>query len=165
LKKKVIFGAVIFILCVALAGIYWFVSRDRRAVINMVQELADSLFLKSGRPAHEGVLKHQKVGEFFAERISIRIVDPEISMDVSNEELVQYAAIFFRQADSLEIKTQDVAAEVAGEKATFSCDAEIYCTVKNSGDEMSGVYRISGSAEKIDGNWKISSIVIEPVIK
>jgi hypothetical protein len=165
LKNKLIIASVVLVLCIVLAGICWFVTRDKRAVINMVQELSGTLYLKSGRQAHEGALKHQKVGEFFADNISVRVVDPELSLDVTNEALVQNAALFFRYADSLEVKTQDISAEVAGSEATFSCDAEIHCTVKNGRGEMNGVYRISGSAKKIDGNWKISSIVIEPIVK
>ena len=165
MKKKLIILGIVLGVCIVLAGIYCFLTRDQRAVVNTVEKLAATLHLKSSRLAHEGVLKHQKIGEFFADRISLRSVDPEFSLDCTNEGLVQNAAIVFRYVGDLDVKLADVTAKVAGESATFDCDAEIYSTMKDGKEKMSGVYRVSGSAEKIDGNWKISSIVVDRIVK
>ena len=149
-----------------LAGvIFWLKYRDEFAVKNLISDTAEWVSAKPRKVAHEGALKHTRAKKFFCDSISVKLIKPEMEFRVDGEKMEQFWMIYFREADEMSVETENIEVKVSGDKADFSFDAQINGSFGNKKVEFSGVYIVRGCAEKIDGNWKISSVVIEPVVK
>ena len=165
MKKKIIFAAVAALLLAVLGGFYWMLTKDRREVENLVKNTAQWVSVKPRKVAHEGMLKHTKVSNYFAPNVSISIVKPDISRTLTADNQEQYLMLYFRNTQQMSVETENIEVEIADGKAVFFCNARISGVLIKGSVEFDGVYIVSGSAEKIDGNWKISSIVAEPAVQ
>lgn len=165
MKKKIIIGSAVVVLLLLAGVIFWLNYRDEFAVRNLISDTAEWVSAKPRKVAHEGALKHTRAKNFFCDSISVKVVKPEYDFRVDGERMEQFWMLYFRNADEISVETENVEVEVSGDQADFSFDAQINGSFSNKQVEFSGVYIVRGKAEKIDGNWKISSVVVEPVVK
>ena len=165
MKKKIFLLAAVLLLFIAAAVVYWFITRDQRAVKNLITDVTQWVQVKPGKMAHEGVLKHTKSSEFFAPPLKVMLRKPEMELNLTPENLEHSWMMYFRYAKSMSVKTGDIAVDVAGGKAVLSFDAERSGACQSGKSDFEGIYLVSGSAEKINGNWKISSVTVEPLVQ
>ena len=165
MKKKIFLLSAILLLFIAAAGVWWFITRDQRAVKELIGNVAQWVQVRQGKMAHEGVLKHTKSGNFFAPPVKIMLRKPEMNFEFGQDNLEQYWMMYFRYVESMSVRTGDISVEIADGRAVFSFDAEISGAFQRGKFDFEGIYLVSGSAEKIDGNWKISSVTVEPLVQ
>ncbi len=163
-KKIIVWGSVALLLLIS-AGIFWWCCKDEWAVKRLLTDTAEWVSCKPRKVAHEGALKHTKAKNFFCDSLSVKVIKPELEFDVDGEAMERFWMLYFREADQISVETENIEVEISGDSATFSMDAQINGSFSKKKSEFSGVYLVSGKAEKTEGNWKISSIVIEPVVK
>ena len=165
MKRKIIILTAIVIFAAVLFCVYWFYNRDRREVESLIREFVEFTCVASGRQPHEGALKYAKVEKFFAPKISLRVIDPDVKVDCNREEVKNMWGIYQRMVDRMDVKIEKVSVELNGDQASFFGDIKVDGVVKGGKIDFNGVYLLQGIAEKTDGQWGISSLIVEPVVK
>ena len=165
MKKWMILPGVLALLLAALAVWYFMATKDKREVKKLVENVSSLVSKKSGDVPHAGVFKFTKVDEFFCPAVKLRVVQPDISADWSRDELKTNVALMQRMIDELSVNVTDIKVELSDGLAIFDFDARISGAAKKGRNDFADVYRCSGSAEKSEGKWKISSLTAEPIVK
>ena len=164
--KKIIFITAAIILVSGISGgVYWFVTRDIRAVKSLLDEAAGIIRKKPSKLPHAGVLKFSKVDDVFAHKIEIRCGYPAFNAVFTNEDLKMIVSTVNRRITRMEVNLAAIEVEISGKDANFSFDAEFSGSTGAKGDELDRVYQVSGKAEKSDGKWKISALTAESIVK
>lgn len=165
MKKAVLIFSAALILCAA-ALVWWLmVTADRRAVCRLAESVAALAHKEASNLPHAGILKFGKLDELFCEKVVIRSVKPPYDGNPTREELKLMLTAAFRRVDHMDVHTGKITAEVSGGTALFFFDAEVSGAVKGWGGEYAEVVKVSGSAVKTDGKWKVSSLIVEPVVR
>ena len=161
---------IVLLVLAALLGIgagvwYYILTKDKRAVRELVANAVALFQKKETKLPHEGVLKHTRIEEYFSSQVSLKLTDPDITANWSNEEFKTKFALYNRMVKVMTIDIGEIEVEIADGKAIFSFDAQVSGSALISKDEFGNVYRVSGVAEKTDGKWKISSMIASPILK
>ena len=165
MKKSLLIGLAALILCGIGGGVYWWVTRDVRAVRELVGNALSIVRKTPSKLPHAGVLKFTKVNEFFAPKVVISCADPAFKLSLTNEELKTMVSFMSRKIESMAVDSSIVNVEIAGEQAVFSFDAEFSGRISGKNEEFFRVYQVSGEAEKVEGTWKISLLMAESIVK
>ena len=165
MKKWMVAAGMLILLAAGLLGWYYLATRDKREIRNLIENAAGLVHKKSGDVPHAGVFKFTKVDELFCPYVELRISQPAVSARWSRDNLKANVAIMQRMIDEMSVKVSGVEVELIDGAAIFDFDADVSGGAKKGNIGFADVYRCSGSAEKNEGKWKISSITAEPVIK
>ncbi|MBQ4329561.1 MAG: nuclear transport factor 2 family protein [Lentisphaeria bacterium] len=164
--KKLFFAVVVLAIAFAVAGGYWwYLNRDRRLVTELVKNAAAVIEKKADDLPHAGVFKFVKIDELFDQNVTLRCHNPAIEASKSRDELKAMVSMVNKFVTSMQVSTENITVDIAGNKAVFTFDAEFSGIAGGRKEDFSNVYKINGTAVKNDGKWQISSLIAEEILQ
>lgn len=164
-KKYVVLFSVAAVLLSVCAVSYWLIGREKRAVKAMLTEAVELVCRREGEVFNVEMLKFARVDKLFAPQIAMVCSSPDFKRTFQRDDLKNALLLFYRNSEKIDIRLADIAVEVTDDGAVFFCDMMADVRLNIRGRDFHDVYSVTGSAVKEDGRWKISSLVIEPVVR
>ena len=160
--KSVICGVILLLIGAAVSG-YWYWTRDRRQVENLLYEMVELGSKKRASVPHEGILKFAGTDKVFADPVRVNAPRQKFSRDLDQAQCRSMLALLHRSVESLTIDIADLDVEISGDQAVFSFDAEVEAVFRSGGKDKE-IIQVTGKAVKNNSKWQVAELQVEFVI-